>query len=74
MASRVTNTDAATEPKTLKENFKRLKLIEAIPELMDTQLNRYGPFTAGEEVELPSELAELLLKQNKASEVQSAKV
>ncbi len=62
------------EPKTLKENFKRLKLIEAIPELMDTQLNRYGPFTAGAEVELPSELAELLLKQNKASEVQSAKV
>jgi len=64
----------AQEPKPLKENFKRLKLIEAIPELMDTQLNRYGPFTPGMEIELPFELAELLLKQNKATEVQSAQV
>ena len=62
------------EPKTLKENFKRLKLLEAIPELMDTQLNRYGPFTAGAEIELPSELSELLLKQSKATKVQSAQV
>ncbi len=67
-------TTAQTEPKPLKENFKRLKLTEAIPELMDTQLNRYGPFNVGAEIELPSELAELLLKQNKATEIQSAKV
>lgn len=57
------------EPKPLKEDFKRLKLAEAIPELMDTKLNRYGPFVAGAEVELPFELAELLLKQNKATEI-----
>ena len=68
------NSNPSEEPKTLKGNFKRLKLIEAIPELMDTQLNRYGPFTAGAEIELPSELAELLLKQNKAAEIQSAQV
>jgi DNA replication initiation complex subunit (GINS family) len=61
------------EPKPLKENFKRLKLIEAIPELIDTKLNRYGPFAAGAEVELPIELADLLLKQNKAIEIQIAK-
>jgi DNA replication initiation complex subunit (GINS family) len=73
-AGRASNTDTGQEPKTLKENFKRLKLIEAIPELMDTQLNRYGPFTSGMEIELPVELAELLLKQNKASEIQTAKV
>jgi DNA replication initiation complex subunit (GINS family) len=72
--STVEGTAAQAEPKHLKENFKRLKLIEAIPELMDTQLNRYGPFNVGVEIELPSELAELLLKQNKATEIQSAKV
>jgi DNA replication initiation complex subunit (GINS family) len=62
------------KPKTLKENFKRVKLVEAIPELMDTQLNRYGPFAATAEVELPSELAELLLKQGKAAEIISVEV
>ncbi|MEM2873948.1 MAG: hypothetical protein QW063_00610 [Candidatus Nanoarchaeia archaeon] len=70
------NHSYTAEPKHLKETeqaslsgSKRIKLLEAIPELIDTKLNRYGPFTAGSEVELPIELAELLLKQNKAVEI-----
>ena len=65
---------AEDQPKPLKENFKRVKLLESIPELMDTKLNRHGPFIAETEVELPAELAELLLRQGKASEIASAEV
>jgi len=52
--------------KPLKEDFKRIKLLEDIPELMDTKLNRYGPFSSNAIIELPKELAGLLLTQNKA--------
>src|SRR3990172_4125579 len=53
--------------KHLKEDFHRVKLLEDIPELMDTKLNRYGPFNTGTVVDLPAELANLLLAQNKAT-------
>lgn len=57
--------------KPLKEDFKRIRLLEDIPELMDTKLNRYGPFSSNATVELPKELAGLLLTQNKAVPVEN---
>jgi DNA replication initiation complex subunit (GINS family) len=58
---------AAEQQKPLKEDFKRVKLLEDVPELMDTKLNRYGPYNTGTVIELPTELADLLLAQSKAT-------
>jgi hypothetical protein len=43
--------------------------LEALPELLDTSLKRYGPFEPNTITDLPEELADLLLKQGKAVEV-----
>ena len=58
------------EPKLLKETSKRLlKFNEAVPELMDTELNKYGPFEANQVASLPDELADLLIQQKKVTEI-----
>lgn len=46
-----------------------LQFTDDIPELLDSELKKWGPFTKNEIAELPAELAELLLKQEKAVEV-----
>ncbi|MGB9675072.1 MAG: hypothetical protein ACP5IJ_01515 [Candidatus Nanoarchaeia archaeon] len=58
-------------PKTLKTEFKRVRILEALPELIDTSLRKYGPFEPNTITELPEELAELLLQQGKAVEVKA---
>jgi len=47
----------------------RLQFTDEIPELLDSELRRWGPFTKDQTAELPAELANLLLKQSKATEV-----
>jgi|YelNatPaOPRAMG01_1025707.scaffolds.fasta_scaffold18832_3 DNA replication initiation complex subunit (GINS family) len=56
-------------PKNLKTELKRVRILEALPELLDTSLKRYGPFEPNTITDLPEELADLLLKQGKAVEV-----
>ncbi|MEM4714276.1 MAG: hypothetical protein QXQ79_01905 [Candidatus Nanoarchaeia archaeon] len=56
-------------PKPLKNEIKRLKILEPLPTLLDSNLKKYGPFETNMVVELPEELAELLLTQGKAIEV-----
>ena len=47
----------------------KLQFADDIPELLDSDLKKWGPFTKNQIAELPAELAELLLKQSKAIEV-----
>jgi len=47
-----------------------LKFTDAVPELLDSELKKWGPFMKDQTAELPAELADLLLKQSKATEVQ----
>lgn len=47
---------------------KLIKFKETVPEIMDTELNKYGPFKPEAIAELPSEIADLLIRQNKAVE------
>jgi len=62
--------NSTEEPKLLKEPSKRLlKFNEAIPELMDSELKKYGPFEANQVASLPDELAELLIQQKKVTEL-----
>jgi len=63
------------EPKLLKETSRRLlKFNEAIPELMDSELKKYGPFEANQVASLPDELAELLLQQKKVTEIKENEI
>lgn len=47
----------------------RLQFTDEIPELLDSELKRWGPFVKDQVAEIPAELANLLLKQSKATEV-----
>ncbi len=54
---------AEQEPST-----KKVLFINNVPEIMDSNLNKYGPFEASAIATLPNEIADLLIKQNKAVE------
>jgi len=58
-----------SEGKPLKDDIKILKFVDDVPELLDSDLNKYGPFVKEQTANLPVELAELLVKQNKAVEI-----
>ena len=45
---------------------KEVTLLSNVPEFLWKDSNTYGPFTEGDTVELPADLAEFLLKQKKA--------
>jgi len=63
-------TASSAEPKLLKETSTRLlKFTEPVPELMDSELKKYGPFDENQAASLPQELAELLIQQKKAVEI-----
>ena len=48
------------------EDLKRVQVLEEIPKFVGVDLEIYGPFDFEEEVELRSEIAEMLIKANKA--------
>ena len=59
------------EPKELKtqENPTRIRLMDNVPEFAGTDLKIYGPYEKDQVVELPKEIADLLISTNKAVEV-----
>lgn len=60
------DTEKIIEPAQLK---KIIRFIEPVSELIDTNLLTYGPFEKEDIASLPKELADLLIKQNKAKEI-----
>lgn len=52
-----------------KSNQKLIRFTESVSELVGTDLQAYGPFEKEDVANLPEELADLLLKQNKAKEI-----
>jgi DNA replication initiation complex subunit (GINS family) len=63
--------EQASEPKKAPETLK-LSITEDVSSFMGTDMNFYGPYTAGEVVELPEKLAKLLVEKGKAKEHQNA--
>lgn len=63
------------EPKDLKTDLmpskttKLIKLTNEIPKFVGTDLNTYGPFEREDIAALPNEIAELLIRKNKAEEI-----
>lgn len=56
-----------------KKTSLRIKCKENIPEMKGADLSEYGPHKAGDIIELPNELAKVLITQNKAIEVENGK-
>jgi DNA replication initiation complex subunit (GINS family) len=52
-----------------KDDCTKIKCKEAIPQMKCSDLKKYGPFEAESIVNIPNELAKVLITQNKAIEV-----
>ncbi len=63
------------EPKDLKtsdkttENKVKLKFLEDLPKFVGLDLEIYGPFQKGEESELPTEIANLVVSKGQAEQI-----
>ena len=60
------------KPKTIKTENKENKLIrfiKAVPKFLDTKLNIHGPFEKEDIASLPSRIANLLVKKQRAEEI-----
>lgn len=53
-----------------EEKLQKIKFTQDIPEFMGSDLKKYGPFKSGEEVEIPIENAELMVKSEIAKMVE----
>lgn len=54
-----------------EEGYNIVKIISDVPEFMGTDLESYGPFEEGEEVEIPEDNAEILLNRGNAEEIEN---
>lgn len=54
----------------INKSFKKINILEEIPKFVGLDLEIYGPFKASEEVELNPEIAEMLIKTNKAKVIE----
>lgn len=52
-----------------KEGYILVKITSDVPEFMGTDLNTYGPFDEGEEVQIPEDNAEILVNRGNAEEI-----
>lgn len=52
------------------EGYERLKIKSHVPEFMGTDLESYGPFEEGDEVEVPEENAEILVNRGNAERME----
>jgi len=57
--------DAVVEKEEVASSVK-LEFLDAVPELVDSDLAKHGPFEIGNVASLPNELASILLSQGKA--------
>jgi DNA replication initiation complex subunit (GINS family) len=56
--------------KEAEEGYQVVKIISDVPEFMGTDLESYGPFEEGEEVEIPEDNAEILVNRGNAEEIE----
>lgn len=59
------------ESRQIEDGYELVKIISDVPEFMGTDLESYGPFDEGEEVELPEENADILVNRGSAEKVES---
>ncbi len=79
MLYKLSNGDSPTikisKPKDLKipekpnKTTKKVKLLTDVPKFVGTDLETYGPYNTKDTIEIPNEIADLLIKQKKAEEI-----
>ncbi|OYT31521.1 hypothetical protein DRJ22_04050 [Candidatus Woesearchaeota archaeon] len=57
------------KPKDTNKKIKRVKFLDKIEQFVGKELELYGPFDKDDEAKLPSEIADILIKQGKAVDV-----
>jgi len=72
-ASEKSPTQEKNEPNDQAEDipFVKIKMLEDQPEIVGIDFKDYGPFSAGEEYEMPEENAEIFISRKKAEAVSS---
>lgn len=60
---------AKQNQETPKEGFKKIKIIEDVPKFLGADLKEYGPYSRDEVIEIPEELALILLAKQRAVEI-----
>ena len=58
------------ETEDVEEGYQIVKIISDVPEFMGTDLESYGPFEEGEEVQIPEDNAEILVNRGNAEEIE----
>ncbi len=53
-----------------QHGIKKIKVLEAIEQFYGEELEQYGPYQPDEEASLPEQLADILISQGKATELQ----
>jgi len=59
------------ETEEVEEGYQVVKIISDVPEFMGTDLESYGPFEEGEEVQIPEDNAEILVNRGNAEEIEN---
>jgi DNA replication initiation complex subunit (GINS family) len=57
-------------PAPLEHGMKKIKCLDNIEQFYGEELEQYGPFKADEEITLPEQLADILVSQGKAIEIE----
>ncbi|MFH1649557.1 MAG: hypothetical protein ABIA93_03340 [Candidatus Woesearchaeota archaeon] len=57
------------EPKETKKAITKLKFVEDVPKFLGGEKKVFGPFNTGDEVEIPDNIARILLEKGKAEKV-----
>lgn len=65
-----TESELEEETEDAEEGYLIVKIISDVPEFMGTDLESYGPFEEGEEVEIPEDNAEILVNRGNAEEIE----
>lgn len=68
--SEETENDSEEDPHDPEDGYKIVKTTSDVPEFMGTDLEAYGPFDEGEEVEIPDDNAEILVNRGNAELVE----
>lgn len=69
-SSQENTSEEKDDSKEAKDGYSHVKIKSGVPEFMGTDLEAYGPFEAGDEVEVPDDNAEILINRGNAESLE----
>lgn len=61
--------DLKTEESEQKEELKKIKILDLVPKFVGLDLETYGPFQEEDVIDLPLQIADILIENKKAEEI-----